>query len=75
MKDVFSGSLPVYHDKQGREYRVKKLLSDAGRFGQCYLAEDGMDPTRHYAIKVLSLNAENKASIEREAKVMVCFIS
>ena len=51
---------------------MKKLLSDAGRFGQIYLAEDGMNPARQYAVKVLSLGTENKAAIEREATVMVC---
>lgn len=58
--------------QHGREYRVKKLLSDAGRFGQIYVAEDGADPTRHYAVKVLSLTSESKKAIQREATVMVC---
>ena len=51
---------------------MKKLLSDAGRFGQCYLAEDALNPSRQFAVKVLSISSENRAAIEREAKVMVC---
>ena len=31
-----------------------------------------MDPTRQFAVKVLSMSSDNKAAIEREATVMVC---
>lgn len=67
-----SSQIITLSTQRGREYRIKKLLSDAGRFGQIYVAEDGADPTRHYAVKVLALTSESKKAIQRESTIMVC---
>lgn len=62
----------TYEDPSGRRFRVKRLLSDAGRFGEIYEAEEvgaQQSPGKAVAVKVMPFTSDTRRSIQREAKI------
>ena len=60
----------TYEDNSGRRFRVKRLLSDAGRFGEIFEAEEvGVQPTKTVAVKIMPFTGDTRRAIQREAKI------